>query len=110
MANIIWATGFLAVIVGSILALLLGVYLEHRQTLARIQAGLQPDRDPLSGRRRALGWGLGVLFAGVALIAASFFFALPGATSGQGQGAGLVVGAVGLALIAYTYLAPRLRS
>lgn len=110
MADAIWASGFLLVIVGSVAALLLGIYLDHRQNMARIQGGVSKELDPLGGRRRALGWGLGCLFGGAGLLLGSFFFSVPGESEGEGLGVGLVIAALGLALVAYTYLAPKLKT
>lgn len=109
MSDVIWATAFLVVIVGSILALLLGVYLDHRQVMARIEGGIPQQTDPLAGRQRALGWGAGFLFAGVGLFLGSLLFGLPGEQGNEGMGAGVVIAALGLGLMSYAYLAPRLR-
>lgn len=106
-SSTVWAIGFVALVTGSIMAVLLGLVLEYRLNVARISAGLPANDGELSRQRRVLGWGLGLLFGGVAIFVGSVFFGLPGETDSEGQGIGLVLAAVGLAFLAYDYLAPR---
>ncbi len=109
MSDTLMAVGFVVVIAGGVLALLFGMYLEYRQNLARIAAGSLTNPEDTTGPRRVLGWGLGFGAAGVGLFVASIAFGLPGETNGEGQGVGIVLGAVGAAMLPYVFLAPRLR-
>ena len=103
------AAGFLVVVSGGVIALLFGMYLEHRQNVVRIKEGVSTRLGDTMGTRRVLGWGLGLAFGGISLFLGSLMFGLPGETGSEGQGAGLVIGALGAAALAYAYLAPRMR-
>ena len=109
MSDTLLAIGFVVVIAGGVLAMLLGMYLEYRQNVARIAAGTPPNPDDATGLRRVLGWGLGFGAAGIGLFVGSFAFGLPGETDNQGRGVGVVFGVVGAAMLLYVVLAPRLR-
>ena len=67
-SSTVWAIGFVALVTGSIMAVLLGLVLEYRLNVARISAGLPANDGELSRQRRVLGWGLGLLFGGVAIL------------------------------------------
>ncbi|MDA1095963.1 MAG: hypothetical protein O3B84_01720 [Chloroflexi bacterium] len=109
MADTMYAAGFLVVVVGGVLTLLFGMYLEYRQNLARIKTGILTNPGDTTGARRVLGWGLGLASGGISLFLGSLMFGLPGETGSEGQGLGLVIGALGAAALAYAFLAPRMR-
>ena len=110
MSDIVMAIGFVVVVTGGVLALLLGMYLEYRQNVARIASGVPADPGGVTGIRRVLGWGLGFTSAGTGLFIASIAFGLPGETGSEGQGAGVVLAVIGAAMLAYVFVAPRIRS
>ncbi len=107
--TIIWVIGFAILVTGSIGAVLLGIYLEYRLNVTRINAGVLAGSEELPAQRRLLGWGLGLLFGGMAIFLGSSLYGLPGETNSEGQGLGLVMPAVGLAFITYNYLIVRAR-
>jgi hypothetical protein len=103
----IWAIGFIILVTGSIGTIFLGMFLEYRLNVTRINAGVLAGSAELPVQRRLLGWGLGLLFGGVALFLGSLLYGLPGEANSEGQGLGLVMTAVGLAFITYNYLIAR---
>ncbi len=109
MSDTLMAVEFVVVVGGGVLALLFGMYMEYRQNLARIAAGTLTNANDTTGPRRVLGWGLGFGAAGIGLFVSSFAFGLPSETDSQGQGVGIVLGAVGSSMLLYVFLAARLR-
>ena len=103
------AIGFMVVIAGGVLALLLRMYLEYRQNVARIATGTWANLDGPTALQRVLGWGLGLSAAGLGVFVTSLVFGLPGETDNQGQGVGLVRSVVGAAMPLYFFLSPHLR-
>ena len=103
----IWAIGFVILVTGSIGTIILGMFLEYRLNVTRINAGVSASSEELPVQRRLLGWGLGLLFGGVSVFLGSLLYGLPGETNSEGQGLGLVMTAVGLAFITYNYLIVR---
>jgi len=84
--------GFVVVFLILFLAIMLWRWFKHRETMAMIQQGLVPPAQsrPRSngngGGKALLAWGIGVLFFGLAVLAAMALFGLMMTDSGVSSG------------------------